>query len=97
MDSMAILLLTVPILSQVVVGLGFDIIWFGIFIVVAMEMAQITPPIGINVFILKAIYPKFNMSIMFKGIFPFLLAQVILAIIIILIPNVVLFVPGLMN
>lgn len=97
MDSMAMLLLTVPILSQIVVGLGFDIIWFGVLIVIAMEMAQVTPPIGINIFILKAIYPQFNMSVMFKGIVPFLIAQVCLAIFIIIFPGVVLFLPNLMK
>ena len=97
MDSMAMLLLTVPILSQVVVGLGFDIIWFGVLIVIAMEMAQITPPIGINVFILKAVYPKFNMLVMFKGIAPFLIAQIILAILVVFYPDIVLFLPDLMK
>ena len=97
MDSMAMLLLTVPILSQIVAGLGFDIIWFGILIVVAMEMAQITPPIGINVFILKAIYNEYSMAIMFKGIFPFILAEIVLTGLLILYPQIALFLPNLMN
>jgi tripartite ATP-independent transporter DctM subunit len=96
MDSMAMLLLTVPILSQVVVGLGYDIIWFGVLVIIAMEMAQITPPIGINVFILKAIYPEFNMSVMFKGILPFLMAQCVLSILLILYPQIALFLPSMM-
>ena len=97
MDSMAMLMLTVPVLSQVILELGFDIIWFGVIVVLAMEMAQITPPIGINVFILKALYPGENMMEMFKGILPFLIAQIVLAILLILFPQIAMFLPGMMG
>ena len=81
MDSMALIVLLIPILFPVVIGLGFDLIWFGVIMVLVAEMGVITPPVGVNVFVIKGIAPDIPLETIFKGIFPFLGALIICTII----------------
>jgi C4-dicarboxylate transporter, DctM subunit len=79
MDSMAMILLTVPILFPLMCGqggLGFDPIWFGIMVVIVIEMGLITPPVGINVFVIKGMATTVPTSTIFKGILPFLIMDI---------------------
>jgi C4-dicarboxylate transporter DctM subunit len=96
MDSLALITLTVPILYPVILKLGFDPIWFGVIIVLVGEMGVITPPVGINVYIIKGVAEGVPLETIFKGIFPFLAALIVCAIILILFPQIALFLPGLM-
>lgn len=96
MDSLALLLLTLPIFYPVSQHLGFDPLWFGVLVVIAMEMALITPPVGINVFVIKGIADDVPLSTIFKGIFPFLLAELIMALILLFFPAIATFLPSLM-
>jgi len=96
LDAAAMTVLTIPIFFPIVMNLGFDPVWFGILVVMAMEMAMITPPIGMNVFVIAGIAKDVPIQTIFKGIMPFLLAEVILIAILILAPNIVLFLPKLM-
>ena len=77
MDSMAIILIFVPLFAPVIVAQGFDLVWFGVIVVVATAIAMITPPIGMNVFVLKAVLPQVPIQKIFKGLVPFILADVI--------------------
>jgi tripartite ATP-independent transporter DctM subunit len=77
MDSMAIILIFVPLFAPIIVAQGFDLVWFGVIVVVATEIAMITPPIGMNVFVLKAVLPQVPIQKIFKGLVPFILADVI--------------------
>ncbi|MDD5700822.1 MAG: TRAP transporter large permease [Dehalococcoidales bacterium] len=97
MDSIAMVLLTVPVLAPLASALGFDLIWFGIIIVVAVEMGGITPPIGVNVFIIKSIAMDVPLSTIFKGIVPFFFAILFLLILLLLIPDIVMFLPDMMK
>jgi tripartite ATP-independent transporter DctM subunit len=97
MDSLALITLTVPILLPVILTLGFDPIWFGVIIVLVGEMGVITPPVGINVYIIKGVAEDVPLETIFKGIFPFLAALIVCAIILILFPQIALFLPGLME
>ena len=90
------IVLTVPIFFPVVTGLGYDPIWFGVIIVTMAEMGQITPPVGINVFALAGVAENVSMGTIFKGIFPFLIADVARVALIILFPALALFLPSLM-
>jgi len=95
MDSMALVVLTVPIFFPAVMGLGvFDPIWFGVIIVLVAEMGVITPPVGVNVFVIKGIAPDIPLETIFKGIFPFLGALIICTIIIIAFPQIATFLPS---
>jgi tripartite ATP-independent transporter DctM subunit len=77
MDSMAIILIFVPLFAPIVVAQGFDLVWFGVIVVVATEIAMITPPIGMNVFVLKAVLPDVAIQKIFKGLFPFIIADIV--------------------
>ena len=96
MDSMAIVLLTIPVFFPLIVDLGFNPVWFGILVVRVTEMGLITPPVGINVFIIKGI-SDVPISTIFKGIIPFLAADMIQVAVLIMFPQIVLFIPNLMS
>lgn len=70
MDSLAMITLTVPIFYPAVIALGFDPIWFGVVIVLVVEMGVITPPVGINVYVISGISDGVPMPTIFRGIFP---------------------------
>ena len=97
MDSLALITLTVPILYPVIIQLGFDPIWFGVIIVLVGEMGVITPPVGINVYIIKGVAEGVPLETIFRGIFPFLVALIVCAIVLIIFPQIALFLPGLMQ
>jgi len=97
MDSMALIVVTIPIFYPVVQKLGFDPIWFGVMIVLLGEMGVITPPVGINVFVIKGIAPEVPLQLIFKGIFPFLYALILLAIVILFVPEIATFLPSLVK
>ena len=77
MDSMAIILIFVPLFAPIIVAQGFNLVWFGVIVVVPTEIAMITPPTGMNVFVLKAVLPQVPSQKIFKGLVPFILADVI--------------------
>ncbi|HBT33662.1 MAG TPA: C4-dicarboxylate ABC transporter permease [Pusillimonas sp.] len=77
LDSLAIILICVPLFVPIVVANGFDLVWFGILVVVATEIALITPPIGMNVFVIKATLPNVAFRDIFRGLIPFIGADII--------------------
>ncbi|MFC1861445.1 TRAP transporter large permease subunit [Chloroflexota bacterium] len=97
MSAMAMIILTVPIFFPVIVALGFDPIWFGIIIVRVVEMGQITPPVGINVFIIKGVAKDVPLYTIFRGIVPFLIADLLHVILLVAVPQIALFLPNLMK
>jgi len=97
MDSMALVVVTIPIFFPVVMKLGFDPIWFGVIIVLVAEMGVITPPVGVNVFVIKGIAPDVPLEIIFKGIFPFLTALIIVTAILVLFPQIATFLPSFIS
>lgn len=96
LDPMAMIILMVPILYPVITSLGFDPIWFGIIVVVAVELGMITPPIGINVFVIRSVAPDVPLGRIFKGVMPFVAADLLRLGLLILFPALVLFLPGQM-
>jgi tripartite ATP-independent transporter DctM subunit len=97
MDAMALLLLTIPIFFPVSQALGYDPIWFGIILVLVMEMATITPPIGLNVYVIKGVAKDVPLETIFRGIVPFLLADIVMVSLLICVPQFALFLPTLMD
>ena len=97
MESTGLVLLTVPIFFPVIVSLGIDPIWFGIFVLVAVEVGLITPPIGMNVFVVKSMLPDVSVTSIYKGIIPFLSGDVLRISLFMLFPQIVLFLPELMK
>jgi len=100
MDALAFVTLTVPIFFPLVNSLGFDPIWFGIIIVMVTEMGVITPPVGINVYVVfgvaKGVIGEVPLESIFKGIIPFLFAVIAGVIILMIFPQIILFLPNLM-
>ena len=97
MDILAMIVLTIPIFFPVIMHLGFDPIWFGVIVVIVMEQGLITPPIGMNVFVLHGIAKNIPMYTIFRGIVPFLLAMWILLLILIVFPEIALYLPSAMR
>jgi len=95
LDELAMILLTLPIFFPVVTRLGFDPIWFGVVIVLVVQMGMISPPVGITMFVVKGIAPDIPIETIFKGVVPFCIAVVVLMILLIAFPQIALFLPGL--
>jgi len=95
-DAIAMIVLTVPIFYPVVLGLGFNSVWFGVITVIVMEMGLITPPVGMNVFAIAGVANDIPLYTIFRGIFPFLIAMVLLVALLIAVPQLATFLPGLM-
>lgn len=97
LESMSMLLLTVPIFYPIVQGLGFDLVWFGIVVIVVTELSLITPPVGMNIFVLRSVLPDIPTMTVFRGVIPFVLADIVRAAVLITIPALSLWLPALMN
>jgi C4-dicarboxylate transporter DctM subunit len=97
MDTVAIMILTTPIIFPIIHALGFDPIWYGVIMVVVLEAGFITPPVGLNVFVIKAVSADVELSAIFIGIIPFLGACLVVIILLIAFPEISLFLPNLMR
>jgi C4-dicarboxylate transporter DctM subunit len=97
MDSMALIVVLIPIFYPLVLKLNFDPIWFGVIVVLVGEMGVITPPVGVNVFVIKGIAPEIPLETIFRGIIPFLAGLIILTIILFIFPQLATFLPSLVS
>ena len=97
MDAMAMIILTVPIVFPIIVQLGFDPIWFGIIIVMTVELGLIHPPVGMNVFVIKSVVQDVSFMTIFKGVIPFVLTDLLRLVILIAFPMIALWLPGRMG
>ena len=95
LDIWAMLILTLPFVFPVIVALGFDPVWFGIFVVMMVEIALITPPIGINVYVMNKLAPDVDLSDIFRGVTPFVIVSLIFVALLIAFPQMALFLPEL--
>ncbi|MBT7953690.1 MAG: TRAP transporter large permease, partial [Rhodospirillaceae bacterium] len=95
-EGIAMIFLTVPIFVPVIHALGFDLIWWGIVLVMVVEISLITPPIGLNVFIMKSMLPDVPLSSIFRGIAPFFCADIVRLATVVFFPPVALWLPTLM-
>lgn len=97
LESISMMLLTVPVFYPVMQSLGFDLVWFGIVVVVVIEISLITPPIGLNVFVLKSMLPDVPLTNIFRGVMPFIAADIVRVALIVAIPSISLFLPRLLE
>jgi len=97
MDAFALIMLTVPIFAPLAETLGFDLIWFGVVIVLIGEMGVITPPVGINVYVVHGVARDVPLETIFKGVMPLFAALIICNALILLFPEIALFLPNLMR
>ncbi|MDZ4076391.1 MAG: TRAP transporter permease [Hylemonella sp.] len=97
MDAMAMIILTVPIIYPLIVQLGFDPIWFGVIIVMTVELGLIHPPVGMNVFVIKSVVQDVTFTQIFRGVLPFIGTDLIRLVILIAFPAIALWLPGRMG
>ena len=97
MDALAMIMLTIPIFFPVAQQLGYDPIWFGVVIVLITEMGVITPPVGVNVYVVYGVAKEVPLETIFKGVFPMLLALLLCNLILLIFPEIALFLPSLMR
>jgi len=93
LDALAMILLTVPIFFPIIISLGFDPVWFGVIVVMVVELGLITPPIGMNVFVIKGMAPHVKLTSIYAGVMPFVIAQIILIVAVFLLPDIALWLP----
>ena len=93
-ESLSMILLTVPIFYPMVAELGFDLVWYGIVVVVVTEISLITPPVGLNVFVLRGVLPDVSTGTIFKGVTPFWIADIFRLAVIVAIPALSLWLPS---
>lgn len=96
MDALAMIILTVPIVFPVIVALGFDPIWFGVIIVMTVELGLIHPPVGMNIFVIKSVVEDVKISTIFYGVLPFIITDILRLIILIMFPIIALYLPSKM-
>ena len=96
-DSMGMLYLSMPIFFPIIKSLGLDTVWFGVIMVACVEMAVVTPPVGLNLFVVKGIDPSVPMGTIYKGSYPFFVAQLICITLVIFIPEIATFLPTLLG
>jgi len=97
MEELSMILLTVPVFFPLVVHLGFDPVWFGIIIVVIVEIGLISPPVGMNLFVIRTLLPQVPTSTLFRGVLPFMWADVLRLAILVAFPAISLTLPGFMK
>ena len=96
MDALAMIILTVPIIFPVIVALGFDPIWFGVIIVMTVELGLIHPPVGMNIFVIKSVVEDVKISTIFYGVLPFIITDILRLILLIAFPILALWLPSKM-
>lgn len=96
MDGLSMLVITIPIVFPVILAHGFDPIWFGVVAVIVIEMGMITPPVGLNVFVVRSVAENVPLATIFRGVAPFLFAMIVGLVLIILFPQIALFIPNSM-
>jgi len=97
MEELSMVLLTIPVFLPVILQLGFDPVWFGILIVVVVEIGLISPPVGMNLFVLKTLLPGVPTGTVFRGVLPFMLADCVRLALLIAFPMISLYLPSLMR
>jgi len=97
MDALSMIILTVPIIYPVIISLGFDPIWFGVIIVMTVELGLIHPPVGMNIFVIKSVVEDVKISTIFYGVMPFIVTDILRLIILIAFPAIALFLPSQMK
>jgi C4-dicarboxylate transporter, DctM subunit len=94
MEELTMVLLTIPLFFPIVQALGFDLVWFGVLIVMIVQIGLISPPVGMNLFVLNTLLPNVGLGTIFKGVWPFVVVQIITLVILLFFPKISLWLPG---
>jgi TRAP-type C4-dicarboxylate transport system permease large subunit len=97
LESLSMIVLTVPIFYPVAAAAGFDLIWFGIFVVVVTEISYITPPVGMNAFVLRSVAKTVDLATIFRGLVPFVAMDLVRVALLVAFPILALLLPATMG
>jgi C4-dicarboxylate transporter, DctM subunit len=97
MEELSMVLLTLPVFFPVIMHLGYDPVWFGVLIVVVVEIGLISPPVGMNLFVLKTLLPNVPTTTVFRGVMPFMIADCVRFALLVAFPAISLWLPSLMR
>jgi C4-dicarboxylate transporter, DctM subunit len=97
MEELSMILLTVPLFFPVVTSLGYDPVWFGIVIVMVVQIGLVSPPVGMNMFVVKNLLRHVSIVTVFRGVTPFMIALVVLMALVVSFPGLATWLPGLMR
>ena len=97
LDGLGMMMLTLPVVYPAIIGLGYDPIWFGILLVKLIEVGVVTPPVGLNCYVVNGIRPDIPLESVFRGVAPFLIGEVFIIAIIVAFPDLILLLPNMMN
>lgn len=97
MEELTMVLLTIPLFFPIVVGLGFDPVWFGVLIVLVIQIGLISPPVGMNLFVINTLLPSVGLRNLFRGVWPFVLVQILMLGLLVAFPALSLWLPTQMN
>jgi C4-dicarboxylate transporter, DctM subunit len=94
MEELTMILLTIPLFYPIVQSLGFDLVWFGVLIVMIVQIGLISPPVGMNLFVLNTLLPQVGLAAIFRGVWPFVVAQIITLVVLLFVPALSLWLPS---
>lgn len=97
LDIVSIILITTPIVLPIVIALDLSPIWFGVIMIITCEMAVITPPIGLNLYVIKGIAPDLTLNHIIRGALPFVVVEALVIVILTIFPEIALWLPSVMN
>ncbi|WP_449220429.1 TRAP transporter large permease [Tistrella mobilis] len=95
-ETLSLMVITIPIVAPVVIALGFDPIWFGVLLILMIEMALITPPVGLNLYVVQGVGGGISLNRVMTGALPFVAAMLVMALLLVLFPDIALYLPGAM-
>lgn len=97
MDSFAVMVITVPVVTPLVLGLGYDMLFWGVLMLMVVETGMITPPFGMNLFVIKSLQPDVPLSVVMRGVVPFVVADILKIVLLVAFPTLALWLPSTMN
>ena len=97
MEELTMVLLTIPLFFPIVTALGFDPVWFGVLIVMIVQIGLISPPVGMNLFVLNSLLPNVGLGAIFRGCWPFVAVMIFVLVLLVAFPQISLWLPGLMK
>ena len=97
MDTLSMILLTLPIFTPIVTALGYNLIWFGILVVLMTMLGSITPPVGINCFVVGGMVDDATTTDVFRGVVPFIIALLVMTVLLVAVPDIALWLPRMLN
>jgi TRAP-type C4-dicarboxylate transport system permease large subunit len=93
LETLSMMVGTIPVVMPVILHLGIDPVWFGIFLVIMMELALITPPVGMNLYVVQGVRGRGELADVYRGIMPFVATMLLMIALIVVWPDIVMFVP----